>query len=310
MKKLGILAGLVVAVMGSGIALSACGSSSSSGKEGGVLQGAYTSFPDYMDPQISYTAEGWTTMQNVYIPLLTYKHADGRRGRQGDPGPRRGSAEDHQRRQDLHADPAQGPQVLGRQRRSRPSDFQYAVERMFVTNSGGAPFYTDIVGAAQFQKTRKPATSPGSRPTTRPGEIIINLVQPRGTFNERAGADVRRAGAAEHPGQGPDARTRRPSTGPYTITKSSPGRGWTYERNPQWEKNNAKIMPDLPSGHVDKIVIDGDPQPVEPGQRRRVGQHELDLRSAPVGPLRGGEVQVRGHPVPHRDRRSAPTTSG
>src|SRR4029077_1460657 len=34
-----------------------------------------------------------------------------------------------------------------------------------------------------------------------------------------------------------------------------PGRGWSYERNPQWEKNNSKLMPDLPSGHVDKIDI-------------------------------------------------------
>src|SRR6201991_5394247 len=45
------------------------------GNEGGTLKGAYTSFPDYMDPQISYTAEGWTAMRPVYIPLLTYKAA-------------------------------------------------------------------------------------------------------------------------------------------------------------------------------------------------------------------------------------------
>src|ERR1700754_3605703 len=45
------------------------------GNEGGTLKGAYTSFPDYMDPQISYTAEGWTAIRPVYIPLLTYKAA-------------------------------------------------------------------------------------------------------------------------------------------------------------------------------------------------------------------------------------------
>jgi hypothetical protein len=27
-----------------------------------VFKGAYTSFPDYMDPALSYTAEGWTAM--------------------------------------------------------------------------------------------------------------------------------------------------------------------------------------------------------------------------------------------------------
>ena len=56
------------------------------GNEGGTLKGAYTSFPDYMDPQISYTAEGWTAMRPVYIPLLTYKHAGGEEGAEIIPG--------------------------------------------------------------------------------------------------------------------------------------------------------------------------------------------------------------------------------
>jgi peptide/nickel transport system substrate-binding protein len=47
-----------------------------------------------------------------------------------------------------------------------------------------------------------------------------------------------------------------PATGPYMITSSKPGRGWEYERNPQWAKNNAKLLPQLPSGHVDKIKIE------------------------------------------------------
>ncbi len=33
-----------------------------------------------MDPALSYTAEGWTAMGEVYIPLLTYKHANGAEG--------------------------------------------------------------------------------------------------------------------------------------------------------------------------------------------------------------------------------------
>ena len=39
------------------------------------------------------------------------------------------------------------------------------------------------------------------------------------------------------------------------ISKSEPGRGWEYERNPEWTKHNGKILADLPSGHVDKIDI-------------------------------------------------------
>ena len=53
------------------------------GKEGGTLNGTYASFPDYLDPALSYTAEGWTAMYDTYIPLLTYAHADGAGGQQG-----------------------------------------------------------------------------------------------------------------------------------------------------------------------------------------------------------------------------------
>ena len=58
---------------------SSCGGSGSSGKEGGTLNGTYASFPDYLDPALSYTAEGWTAMYDTYIPLLTYAHAERRR---------------------------------------------------------------------------------------------------------------------------------------------------------------------------------------------------------------------------------------
>ena len=56
------------------------GGAEGEGNEGGTLKGAYTSFPDYMDPQISYTAEGWTAMRPVYVPLLTYKAASEEEG--------------------------------------------------------------------------------------------------------------------------------------------------------------------------------------------------------------------------------------
>ena len=46
-----------------------------------------------------------------------------------------------------------------------------------------------------------------------------------------------------------------PATGPYAIVSSNPGRDWSYARNPQWGKNNSELMPDLPSGQVDRIEI-------------------------------------------------------
>jgi peptide/nickel transport system substrate-binding protein len=47
-----------------------------------------------------------------------------------------------------------------------------------------------------------------------------------------------------------------PATGPYVISGVQPGRGWDYRRNPQWARNNAKLLPEIPSGHVDRIEVD------------------------------------------------------
>ena len=77
---LAIVGLLGVAVTG----LASCGKSS--GKEGGTLTGSFAGFPDYLDPALSFTAEGWTAMYNTYIPLLTYAHASGKAGSQVVPG--------------------------------------------------------------------------------------------------------------------------------------------------------------------------------------------------------------------------------
>src|SRR5689334_25029531 len=51
-----------------------------------TLRVAFGSFPDYMDPQLSYTHEGWTAMYETYVPLLTYQRANGRAGSEVVPG--------------------------------------------------------------------------------------------------------------------------------------------------------------------------------------------------------------------------------
>ena len=57
---------------------------------------------------------------------------------------------------------------------------QFAVERCFKTNSGGSPFYTDIVGAEHFAKTKTGGIS-GIKTNDKTGEIVIKL------SNSRAG---------------------------------------------------------------------------------------------------------------------------
>src|SRR5215207_11772545 len=68
--------------------VAACGGDEGGGGGGGGgdINVAMTSFPDYVDPQLSYTLEGWEVLWNVYTPLLTYKHVKGKEGTQVVPG--------------------------------------------------------------------------------------------------------------------------------------------------------------------------------------------------------------------------------
>jgi peptide/nickel transport system substrate-binding protein len=251
LRKLVLVLLVLALAAGSTLGLAACGSSSS-GKEGGTLNATYASFPDYLDPQLSYTAEGWTALWNSYTPLLDYPHASGQAGSKVVPGLAKalpkisngGKTYTLFLRKGLKY--SDGTPV-------RASDFPYTVERLFKLNSGGSPFYTGIVGAEKFAETKTGGIS-GIKANDKTGEIVINLTRPRGTFTTELAipfvALVPKGTPAKNLSADPP-----PATGPYEIVKSEPGRGWSYDRNPQWAKNNAKLMPDVPSGHVDKIDI-------------------------------------------------------
>ncbi len=229
------------------------GGSTEGGNEGGTLVGAYTSFPDYLDPQISYTAEGWTAMQDVYIPLITYKHAAGKEGSEIIPGLAKELPKitNGGKTYTLFLKPglkySNGEPI-------KAGDFKYAVERCFLTNSGGSPFYSSIVGAEKFAKTKKGGIS-GITTNEKTGEIVINLEKARGTFNNELALMFVAPVPQSTPNEDQSA-TPIPATGPYEIVSSQPGRGWVYERNPYWAKDNGKQMPEIPSGHVDKIEIE------------------------------------------------------
>jgi peptide/nickel transport system substrate-binding protein len=274
------------------LALVACGGGSDSGggggKEGGTLNATYASFPDYMDPQISYTAEGWTAMNDVYIPLLTYKHAEGAEGSEVEPGLAKDMPKISKdgKTYTLFLRPglkySDGTPV-------KASDFPYTIERIFKTNSGGAPFYTSIVGAEKFAET-KSGGIPGIKADDKTGEIRIELEHPRGTFvNELAllfTAPVPKGTPNEDLSDIPP-----PATGPYMVVNSQPGRGWEYERNPYWAKANQKALPTYPSGHIDKakIRIVRNPQT----QVNEVEQGRSDWMQNPLPSDRLNEVKER-----------------
>jgi peptide/nickel transport system substrate-binding protein len=259
LKKLGAVIAVLVLAAVAAIGLASCGggddeTSGGSGKQGGILNGTYASFPDYMDPALSYTAEGWTAMADIYIPLLTYKHADGEEGSEVVPGLAKDLPEisNGGKTYTLSLRPglkySDGTPV-------KASDFRFAVERMIELNSGGSPFYLTIEGAEKFAETKQ-GPIPGIKTNDKTGEIVINLENPRGTFTNELGLMFVTPLPQDTPIEDLSANPP-PATGPYMITKSQPGKGWEYERNPQWAKANGKAMPDYPDGNIDgaKITI-------------------------------------------------------
>ncbi|HEV7563888.1 MAG TPA: ABC transporter substrate-binding protein, partial [Solirubrobacterales bacterium] len=201
-----------------------------------------------------YATEGWETLEATGNGLLTFKKASGGAGSQIVPDlavamPKvsdGGRTYSFTMRTGVRFSPPVNRAV-------QPSDIKFAIERLFRIDSGGVGFYTGIVGAERFAETKQGGI-PGIETDDKSGEIVIHLVEPRGTFDNELGLMF----VALVPPDTPDedlSANPPPATGPYAIVNSQPGKGWEYERNPQWLAHNAKLMPQLPSGHVDKIDV-------------------------------------------------------
>jgi peptide/nickel transport system substrate-binding protein len=216
------------------------------------LRGTTASFPDYLDPALSLSIEGWSAMWNTYLPLLTYRHASGRAGTELVPALARslphvsGGGRTYTLRLREGLRYSDGEPILA-------SDFTHSVERLLTMNSGGSPLFEDIVGVRRFMQTKKGGI-PGIRTDDRTGRITIRLREPSGTFAYALATLY----AAPLPGDTPEEDLSAhppPASGPYEIVASAPGRSWEYRRNPQWARADGPAMPALPSGHFDRIEI-------------------------------------------------------
>jgi peptide/nickel transport system substrate-binding protein len=248
---------LLVAACGGGSSTSSSSSPSASASTGEsaeptTLDATFATFPDYLDPALSYSLEGWTAMWETYVPLLTYKHAEGAEGAELIPGLARAMPKitDGGRTYTLFLRPglrySDGTPV-------RASDFGATIERDLAMNSPGTGFYTDIVGAEKFSETKKGKIG-GIEADDKTGKITIHLVTPRGTFDNELAMLFAAPLPAGTPAKDLSA-SPPPGTGPYEIASSKPGDGWEYVRNPEWATHNEAQMPQIPSGNYDSIDV-------------------------------------------------------
>ena len=244
----------VTALAASGLA--GCGGTrdtGGAGRQGGEVNVTMTSFPDYVDPQLSYTVEGWEVLWNTYTPLLTYRHQKGDAGTEVVPGLAKDMPE-------VSADGKTYSLMLRPGMKYsdgtdiKASDFTHAIKRLFKANSGGSVFYEGIVGATDFAEGKADTIS-GIKTDDGTGAITITLENPNGTFNNVLGLMF----AAPVPPTTPlDKETTNnppPSSGPFVITTVDAPYTLTMERNPQFKTIRDAGATEVPDVSVDKIIV-------------------------------------------------------
>ncbi len=206
--------------------------------------------PDYLDPQEAYTTQGAEADWISYTPLLTYKHEQGASGNDVIPGlatdlptvsPDKKSYTLTLRKGLVYSD---GTPV-------KASDFEYTIERAIKVNWGGKSFFTDnIQGAEEYDKGQANDIS-GISADDSTGKISIRLVKPYGAFPNVL--------AFPSAGLVPSGTPMRnlsndppPGVGAYMIKDVVPNKSLSMVKNPKFASLN---LPDIPTGHLDKIDV-------------------------------------------------------
>ncbi len=254
------------------------------GKTGGEIRTAYTSFPDYLDPALSYTQEGWQSLWTVYTPLLTYNHAEGAEGATVVPG-----------LAEAMPDISEDGKVYKLKLRSgmkysdgtavKASDFEHTIKRVLNLESGGSSFYQGIVGAEKYLKDGKArADISGIVTDDATGDITITLTEPDGRFPYILTMDF----AALVPGDTPfenQTKNPPPGVGPYKLENVRINRGYDLVKVPSFN------VADQAVGKLDTIKVE-----IIKNRRRQTQdtiQNKIDYMNDPPAPDQLRDVRAQ-----------------
>ncbi len=242
---------LLAALLAMGVV--ACGSDDDDsagggeGKEGGSITISQTSQPDFLDPALSYTVNGWEPQWLVYTPPATYRRAEGVKGTELIPG----IAEELPKASNggkTYTFTIRKGLKYSNGKAVKASDWEHTIKRVLNLESGGAPFYEAIEGAEEYVKAGKPEGDiSGIETDDQTGEVTVTLKAPDGTFLNVLGMNF----AGIVPGDTPFKNLSKdppPGVGPYAITKSVPNREFVMEQVKGFD------IPDIPKGKIQTIT--------------------------------------------------------
>jgi peptide/nickel transport system substrate-binding protein len=203
--------------------------------------------PDYVDPALSYTLEGWSVLWAAYTPLLTYDHVEGEAGARLVPGLAESLPEVSADGRTYALRLREGLRYANG-RRVRARDFEHAIRRVLRLRSGGSPFYLGIRGAARYlRRGRARGDIAGIATDDANRTIRIELTERDGTFANVLAMPF----ASLVPSTARfDDLTRRPppGVGPFRIARSG-RRGLVLRKAPRF------AVPGLPQAAVDRIAV-------------------------------------------------------
>jgi peptide/nickel transport system substrate-binding protein len=236
-----------------------------------VLRLATDSGLDYLDPGLTYTPEGSSVIWNVYLPLLGYRHVSGPGGATIVPYLARELPR-------ISPDGTTYTLVLRRGLKYsdgtpvRARDFKATIQRDFRLDSPGVAFFSNIVGAAEYGRTKKGQIA-GISGDNATGQITIHLEAPQADFENVLASEF----AALVPARAPASDTSLhplPATGPYVIKSYKPNDGIVEARNPYFRA--AAFGGNVPAGNPDSVVWDVVPGDGVALKRVIAGQDDWD----------------------------------
>ena len=284
---------LVMAAVAALAAGCGSGSGSASGggggvQNGGTLRAGIPDDPDHLDTGISYAVEGWELLEATNNGLLTFRKASGSAGSEVVPdiATAMPAVTDGGLTYTFHVHPGvrYSPPA---NRFVRPSDFRYAIERLFHVGSPGVGFYTIIQGADAYA-AHKAAHISGIVADDKAMTITFHLTHPDGAFLDIMAMPFAFAVPAGMPYKDISTDPRwRVATGPYMVKTYVPKQQILLVRNPnfhQWSPNS-------PDGHLNQVSIQIGVTPEQAVNETIDGQ--LDWYMEAVPPDRLTELRAR-----------------
>jgi peptide/nickel transport system substrate-binding protein len=280
-----------LAAAAAALALGACGSDDNGGggqgKTGGTIKVAHASFPDFLDPALSYTVDGWEALNLAYPGLVTFPHdRTGAASAVVVPALARalpkiskdGKRYEFQLRKGLRFSDGSPLEA---------SDFKGSIERILEADSQGAGLgYTNIVGAEQFLQTKEGGID-GITVDDATGKITIALVEPRGPFLYELAIPFAGVVPGNTPGKN-QTKSPPPGAGAYEFVDVKAPRSYSLVRNDKFSPALKGTAVD--AGHVDRI--DATVQ-TESNAVTKIANGKLDFMVDNPPPDRVGEVKAK-----------------